>query len=81
MNIELQRICLDRGVTVVLVTHSIAEAVFLSDRIVALAPRPSRVVDIYHVPFERPRTVDLQRTAAFQDLAARIRADVLLGTA
>ena len=81
MNIELQRVCLARGVTVALVTHSIAEAVFLSDRIVALAPRPSRVVDIYHVPFERPRPVELQRSAAFQELVGRIRDDILRAAA
>ena len=77
MNIELQRVCMERGVTVALVTHSIAEAVFLSDRIVALAPRPSRVVDIYEVPFARPRTVELQRTLEFQNLVGRIRNDIL----
>ncbi len=77
MNIELQRVCMARGVTVALVTHSIAEAVFLSDRIVALAPRPSRVVDIYDVPFARPRTVELQRTVEFQNLVGRIRDDIL----
>ncbi|MBI1200897.1 MAG: ATP-binding cassette domain-containing protein [Rhodopseudomonas sp.] len=81
MNIELQRVCLARGVTVALVTHSIAEAVFLSDRIVALAPRPSRVVDIYTVPFERPRPVELQRSAAFQQLVGRIRDDILRAAA
>ena len=81
MNIELQRVCLERGVTVILVTHSIAEAAFLSDRVVALAPRPSRIVDVYRIPFQRPRPVDLQRTTAFQDLVAQIRSDVLQAAA
>ena len=76
MNIELQRICMERNVTVTLVTHSIAEAVFLSDRVVALAPRPSRVVNVYDVPLARPRSLDMQRTAPFQDLVARIRTDI-----
>ncbi len=55
MNLELQRIWLATRKTVVLVTHSISEAVFLADRIVLLSPRPGRIDTILDVPFARPR--------------------------
>jgi NitT/TauT family transport system ATP-binding protein len=73
MNLELQRIWMQTGKTVVLVTHSIAEAVFLADRVVLLSPRPGRVDMIIAVPFARPRAPDLQSTPEFQDIVRRLR--------
>ena len=73
MNLELQRIWLATSKTIVLVTHSIAEAVFLADRIVLLSPRPGRVEEIVDVPFSRPRELDLQGTAEFLDIANHLR--------
>jgi NitT/TauT family transport system ATP-binding protein len=73
MNLELQSIWLATRKTVVLVTHSITEAVFLADRIVLLSPRPGRIDTIVEVPFARPRPLDVQTGAEFQAIAARLR--------
>jgi NitT/TauT family transport system ATP-binding protein len=61
------------GATTVLVTHSVAEAVLLSDRVVVLSSRPGRVVAIESVTLERPRRPDQEDTVAFLDHVARIR--------
>ncbi|MDP3416081.1 ABC transporter ATP-binding protein [Falsiroseomonas sp.] len=73
MNLELQRIWLATRKTIVLVTHSIAEAVFLGDRIVLLSPRPGRIDMVVDVPFARPRAPDLQSTVEFQDIVRKLR--------
>jgi NitT/TauT family transport system ATP-binding protein len=73
MNLELQRIWMEMAKTVILVTHSITEAVFLADRIVLLSPRPGRIDTIYTVPFARPRSIELQSTAEFQKIARELR--------
>jgi NitT/TauT family transport system ATP-binding protein len=73
MNLELQKIWLATGKTVVLVTHSISEAVFLADRIVLLSPRPGRVDRIVHVDMPRPRSLDVQALPAFQEIALELR--------
>lgn len=73
MNLELQRIWSQTGATIVLVTHSINEAVFLGDRIVLLSPRPGRLHKIYDAPFARPRDLDLQSSPEFQAIVRDIR--------
>ncbi len=73
MNLELQRVWLRHPATSVLVTHSISEAVFLADRVVCLTGRPGRVAGNTAVPFPRPRPIDLQHTAPFQDLVRTVR--------
>ena len=73
MNIELQRIWLATSKTVVLVTHSIPEAVFLADRVVRLSPRPGRIEEIIDVPFARPRDLDVQSTPAFHEMVDHLR--------
>ena len=77
MNLELLRIWSNSGKTVLFVTHSISEAIFLSDRVVALTPRPGRLADTVQVDLPRPRRLDLMQSEAFGKLAKRIRA--LLG--
>jgi len=73
MNNELQRIWMETGKTIVLVTHSIGEAVFLADKIVLLSPRPGRVQEIIDVPFPRPREQAVHREPEFQRLVAYLR--------
>ncbi len=73
MNLELQRIWMATQRTVVLVTHSIAEAVFLADRIVLLSPRPGRIDTVMDVPFERERDVRLQTSGEFQEIIRVLR--------
>jgi NitT/TauT family transport system ATP-binding protein len=73
MNLELQRLFMATRKSIVLVTHSIVEAVFLADRIVLLSLRPGRIDRILEVPFARPRSIDLQATAAFQAIVLWLR--------
>ena len=73
MNLELQRIWMETGKTIVLVTHSIGEAVFLADRIVMLSPRPGRIDSIVPVDLPRPRSPDVQATPQFQAIAKALR--------
>ncbi|MDB5508118.1 MAG: NitT/TauT family transport system ATP-binding protein [Hyphomicrobiales bacterium] len=73
MNVELQRIWQETGKTIIVVTHSISEAVFLADRIVLLSPRPGRIDSIHPVPFPRPRGLDVQTSAEFQSLVKTLR--------
>ncbi|MEQ4616990.1 MAG: ABC transporter ATP-binding protein [Corticimicrobacter sp.] len=58
MNLELQRIWQTNGKTVILITHSIAEAIFLADRVIVMSPRPGRILRDLHVDIPRPRTFD-----------------------
>ena len=73
MNLELQSIWTKTRKTIVLVTHSILEAVFLADRIVLLSPRPGRIDTIVDVPIPRPRSLDVQSQAEFQAIAGKLR--------
>ena len=64
------------GLTVILVTHSISEAVLLSDRVVVLSARPGRVLRDLDVPFSRPRTDDIRYSPQFVDFARSLRASI-----
>ena len=67
--------------TVVFVTHSIPEAVFLSTRIVVMSPRPGRIIDIIETDFPRDRTLDIRETPAFLEVAHRVREGLRAGHA
>lgn len=62
MNLELLRIWKESGKTIVLVTHSISEAVLMSDRVVVLSPRPGRLADIVDITLPRPRELRMLTT-------------------
>jgi NitT/TauT family transport system ATP-binding protein len=74
MNLELQRIWMNLNSTVVFVTHSIPESVFLADRVVSLAARPGRIVQLTDVKFARPRMPELEQTLPFQQHVGQLRA-------
>jgi NitT/TauT family transport system ATP-binding protein len=73
MMLELQRIWLATGKSVVFITHSIPEAVFLSDRIVVLSSRPGRTVREFEVDLPRPRTLATMADPAFTALSNELR--------
>jgi NitT/TauT family transport system ATP-binding protein len=73
MNMELQRICAEQHATAFLVTHSIAEAVILSDHIYVMKPRPGRLAEVVTVDLPRPRTLDMITTPKFVSLVDYIR--------
>jgi len=73
MNMELQRICTERGATAFLVTHSLAEAVFLSDRILVMKARPGHIVEDVRIDLPRPRTLEMINTPRFGEIVAHIR--------
>jgi len=73
MNLDLQRIWREAGKTVVLITHSIPEAVFLGDRVIVMSPRPGRIVRVLDVPIPRPRSIDVMGEPLFGRLTGDIR--------
>ena len=76
MSIELLRIWSERPKTVVFVTHSIPEALLLSDRIVVMSARPGRVTELIDVPLARPRTMATLADPRLHQMANDIRAQV-----
>ncbi|RWC15620.1 MAG: ABC transporter ATP-binding protein [Mesorhizobium sp.] len=77
MNRLVEEIWLDTKTTIVFITHSIEEAIFLSDRVVVLTTRPGRVAKIYDVPFARPRSLEIMATKEVFDLTNRIKMDIV----
>jgi NitT/TauT family transport system ATP-binding protein len=80
LNVELQRIWSERACTTLMVTHSIAEAVFLSDTVVVMSGRPGRIVASLDIPLTRPRTPDVMRTAVFHELVDSLAEVLYRGT-
>ncbi len=81
MNLELQRVWLGHRKTVLFITHSIPEAVFLSDRVLVFTARPGRVRASFAVELERPRGLETMEEAAFVGLVSRIRRELQEGPA
>jgi NitT/TauT family transport system ATP-binding protein len=79
LNEQLLRLWDKTGKTVLFVTHSLPEAVFLSTRIVVMSPRPGRVVDVISCEFPRDRTLEIRETPEFLKIAQRVRAGLRAG--
>lgn len=77
MNRLVEEIWLDMPTTIVLITHSIEEAIFLSDRIVVMSPRPGRVASIHEVNFPRPRSLEIMSTREVFDLMNTIKMEIV----
>jgi NitT/TauT family transport system ATP-binding protein len=79
LNEQLLRLWGETGKTVVFVTHSIPEAVFLSTRVVVMSPRPGRIIDVIETGLPRDRTLDIRETPEFLKVAQRVREGLRAG--
>ncbi|HEY7245961.1 MAG TPA: ABC transporter ATP-binding protein [Xanthobacteraceae bacterium] len=73
MNVHLQNLWIDERPTAVMVTHSISEAVFLSDRVIVLSSRPARFLHELQIELPRPRTMEMRDASEFVRLQHRLR--------
>lgn len=76
MNRLVEEIWMETQTTIVFITHSIEEALFLSDRVVVLTKGPGKVLSDYAVPLPRPRTLETMSSRAVFDLTNKIKADI-----
>lgn len=72
MNQELLKVWEQKQSTVVFVTHSISEAIYLSDRVVVLTPRPGQIAEVIQVPLARPRDLAVKRSRQFFDTETQL---------
>jgi NitT/TauT family transport system ATP-binding protein len=79
LNEQLLQLWNKTGKTVLFVTHSIPEAVFLSSKIVVMSPRPGRIIDIIDGDFPRDRTLEIRETPEFLKIAQRVRVGLRAG--
>jgi NitT/TauT family transport system ATP-binding protein len=77
LGLDVQRLWDERRMTVLFVTHSVAEAVFLSDRVIVMTPRPGRIDRIIDIDLPRPRTLAIRETPEFNAYIRQIL-DLLL---
>ena len=73
---ELSAMWKQAGFTGVLVTHNVHEAVYLSDRVIVMSPRPGRILDVIDVPFPFPRAPELRATSEFARLTGEVTASL-----
>jgi NitT/TauT family transport system ATP-binding protein len=80
MNLLIQKIWMETGKTIVFVTHNVTEAIFLSDRVVVLSPRPGRLNHIFDINIPRPRSIEQTFTPEFIKLVLEVKATILHGS-
>jgi NitT/TauT family transport system ATP-binding protein len=73
LNIELLRIWAETESTVVFVTHSISEAVFLSTRVAVMSPRPGQITGVVDIDLPQPRTIETREDPRFFELVTEVR--------
>ncbi|MDD9956498.1 MAG: ABC transporter ATP-binding protein [Anaerolineaceae bacterium] len=73
MNMELLRIWRETDTTILFVTHSIAEAIFLSSRVIVMSPRPGRITSVVDIDLPRPRAFETRARPRFHALVAEVR--------
>jgi NitT/TauT family transport system ATP-binding protein len=76
MNLLIQEIWMETGKTIVFVTHSISEAIFLADRVAVMSARPGRIAAIFDIDIPRPRPVDIQTKPDFIERVLKIKASI-----
>jgi NitT/TauT family transport system ATP-binding protein len=79
LNEQLLQLWRTTGKTVLFVTHSISEAVFLSSRIVVMSPRPGRIIDVVDCDFPANRSLEIRETQEFMKIAQRVRTGLRVG--
>jgi NitT/TauT family transport system ATP-binding protein len=77
MGTELLQLWQNQRSTVLMVTHSVSEALLLSDRVLVLTPRPGQLALDYNVQLERPRSDSMRYTARFGEMARELRSAIL----
>jgi len=72
LNVELQKIQCETGKTVLPITHSTLEAMFLADRIMVMMSRPGEIAAVYNVPLPRPHTLDVMANPLLVEIAQKL---------
>jgi len=78
MNMELLKLWTERRKTIIFITHSISEAILLSDRVIVLSSRPATIDSIFSIDLPRPRTTDMQYLDSFQNYSSMIHERIYL---
>ena len=76
MNLLVEEIWLETRKTIVFITHNIAEAIFLSDRVHVMSARPGRLAKVFKIDYERPRSIEITKERHFFDLVNEIKSEI-----